>query len=295
MTTLFGSVISAMVTPFNERGNVNYKVAAEMVHYLADNGSSGVVVAGTTGESPTLSCEEKLKLFRVVADAVKGKIKVIAGTGGNSTADTKDLTEQASKTGVDGVMLVTPYYNKPTQEGLYKHFAAVAAVTDLPVMLYNVPGRTGVNMKAETTLRLAKLANVAAVKEASGDLEQAAQIIHNAPEDFSVYSGDDAFTLPMLSIGAVGVVSVASNVAGLKIAEMVAEFMQGDCQEAARMHRELLPLFQGLFMSTNPIPVKASLQLMGFKVGSPRLPLLPMDEEKVRKLEDILRGYGLTI
>ncbi len=293
MQTLFGPVITAMVTPFDSRGEVNYDAAAELARFLIRNGSTGLVVAGTTGESPALSDAEKIALFRSVAAAVGNEAAVIAGTGGNSTAGSAALTAEASKTGVNGIMLVTPYYNKPTQEGLYRHFKDAASVTDLPVMLYNVPGRTGVNMTAETCLRLAEINNIVAVKEASGNLEQAAEICKHAPPGFFLYSGDDIFTLPMLSVGACGVVSVVSNVAGPRIAEMINLFHQGRNAEAARVHWELLPLFRGLFMATNPIPLKAALQLIGFDTGEPRLPLLPLPEEMRRSLEILLRRYNL--
>ncbi len=282
-----------MVTPFDQRGEVNYSVAEDLTRYLIRSGSTGLVVSGTTGESPALSTEEKLELFRVVAAAAEKKARVIAGTGGNCTAASVVLTEQASTTGIDGIMLVTPYYNKPPQQGLYEHFKAVATATDLPVMLYNVPGRTGVNMSAETTLRLAEFDNIIAVKEAGGNLEQAAQICKNAPQGFSLYSGDDAMTLPLLSIGAAGVVSVASNIAGLKIVEMVDYFLKGDHNTAARLNLELLSLFKDLFIETNPIPVKAALSLIGFPVGRPRLPLIPLDDTQVRRLDQLLRRFEI--
>ena len=293
MSLYFGRIITAMVTPFDQRGKVSYSTAADLTRYLIKNGSSGLVVSGTTGESPTLSTEEKLELFRVVSAAADKKARVIAGTGGNGTAASAALTEQASGTGIDGGMLVTPYYNKPTQQGLFEHFRTVAAATELPVMLYNVPGRTGVNMIAETTLRLAELDNIIAVKEASGNLEQAAQICKKAPKGFALYSGDDALTLPLLSIGAAGVVSVASNVVGLKLMRMVECFLQGDPHAAAKLHQDMLPLFKALFMETNPIPVKAALNLIGIPVGRPRLPLVSMKDEQISVLEQVLRRFEL--
>jgi len=289
----FGSVITAMVTPFNSRGEVNYAVAAKLTKHLIDTGSTGLVVSGTTGESPALSTEEKLELFRVVADAAGGKAAVLAGTGSNSTAASAALTKQADKTGVDGIMLVTPYYNKPSPRGLYEHFKTVATATNLPVMLYNVPGRTGINMTAETTLKLAEIDNIVSVKEASGNLEQATQICAAAPDGFTLYAGDDSMTLPLLSIGAAGVVSVASNIAGKKITEMVEAYFQGKYQFAAKLHGELLPLFKGLFMDTNPIPVKAALNMMGFQVGAPRLPLVALEPEAIKRLETLLKRYGM--
>lgn len=214
-----------------------------------------------------LSREEKLELFRVVVEAAEAKVPVIAGTGGNSTSAAVELTKAAEETGVNGIMLVTPYYNKPPQKGLYEHFKAVAAAITLLVMLYNVPGRTGVNMSAETTLKLAEIENIVSVKEASGNLEQAALICKEAPAGFFLYAGDDSLTLPLLSIGAAGVVSVASNVAGKKIAEMIGKYFLGDYKSAAGLHSDLLPIFKGLFVDTNPIPVKAALNLMGFQAG----------------------------
>ncbi len=289
MSIAMGTVITAMVTPFDERGAVNYKAAAGLARYLVEHGSTGLVVSGTTGESPTLTMEEKLTLFRTVVEAVGGKAAVIAGTGSNCTDSAVYLTKKAEQTGVDAILLVTPYYNKPTQEGLYRHFRAIAGSTDLPVMLYNVPGRTGVNMTVETVLRLAEIKNIVALKEAGGNLEQAAETCAKAPPGYSVYSGDDALTLPMLSVGAVGVVSVASHLVGPQIAAMINLFKQGRVREAARLHLALLPLFRGLFMAANPIPVKAALNLIGIEAGSPRLPLLPLEGEALAGLKELLR------
>jgi 4-hydroxy-tetrahydrodipicolinate synthase len=289
LSVTLGTVITAMITPFDERGAVNYKAAAGLARYLVEHGSTGLVVSGTTGESPTLTTEEKLALFRTVVKAVEGKAAVIAGTGSNCTAAAVSLTREAVQAGVDAILLVTPYYNKPTQEGLYRHFRAIAEETDLPVMLYNVPGRTGVNMTVETVLRLAEIENIVALKEAGGSLEQAAEICAKAPPGYSVYSGDDALTLPMLSVGAVGAVSVASHLVGPQIAAMIDFFKQGRVTEAARLHLALLPLFRGLFMAANPIPVKAALNLIGIDAGSPRLPLLPLEGEALAGLKELLR------
>ncbi|NLZ33266.1 MAG: 4-hydroxy-tetrahydrodipicolinate synthase [Firmicutes bacterium] len=295
LSLTLGTVITAMVTPFDDRGAVNYKAAARLARYLIEHGSTGLVVSGTTGESPTLTVEEKLALFRTVVEAVEGRAAVIAGTGGNCTASSIKLTEEAAHTGVDALLLVTPYYNKPTQEGLYRHFRAVAEATDLPVMLYNVPGRTGVNMNAETVLRLAEIKNIVALKEASGNLEQAAEICAKAPPGFSVYSGDDALTLPMLSVGAVGVVSVASHLVGPQIAAMIGHFKQGRVEEATRLHLALLPLFRGLFMAANPIPVKAALNLIGLEAGKPRLPLLPLGGAALETLKELLQVREMAV
>jgi len=293
LTGNFGAVVTAMVTPFDERGEVNYEAAAELAAYLVKNGSTGLVLSGTTGESPTLSMEEKLELFRVVVEAVGEKAYILAGTGSYSTRDAVKLTKAASETGVHGILSVTPYYNRPPQEGLFRHFREVAGATDLPVMIYNVPKRTGVNISPETTLRLAEIENIVSIKEAGQDLEQAAAICRNAPPGFTVYSGDDSLTLPMLSVGAVGVVSVASNIAGPAIARMIADYQNNRTEEAAALHRKLLPLFQGLFMTSSPIPVKAALKMMGFPVGEPRLPLVPLEAEQEARLQQLLREYGL--
>ncbi|HHX87726.1 MAG TPA: 4-hydroxy-tetrahydrodipicolinate synthase [Firmicutes bacterium] len=289
-----GAVITAMVTPFDQEGKVDYQTAVELARYLSKNGSDAVILSGTTGESPTLTREEKLELFRQVVKEVGHEIKVIAGTGSNSTAAAIELTSEAAKAGADGILLVTPYYNKPTQEGLYKHFKLIASATDLPVILYNVPGRTGVNMTAATTLRLAEIDNIVAVKEASGDVEQAAAICRQAPEGFCLYSGDDSMTLPMLSVGASGVMSVASHLVGREIAGMINHYKEGRRLQAQQIHHRLLPLFKGLFIVSNPIPIKAALNLIGIKVGEPRLPLLPLEEKLKLDLQQILKELRLV-
>jgi 4-hydroxy-tetrahydrodipicolinate synthase len=293
LSAIFGPIITAMVTPFTGEGAVDYETAAKLSRYLVENGSTALVVAGTTGEGPALSNTEKMQLLKTVAEAVSGKAAVIAGTGGNSTTASVELTGQAAEYGADGVMLVTPYYNRPSQEGLYQHFKTVAAATRLPVMLYNVPARTGVNMTAETTLRLSEIDNIVGVKEASGNLEQVAAICKGAPGGFAVYCGDDALTLPMLSVGAQGVVSVASHLAGNRLAEMVVSYQKGQTERAREIHWELMPLFRGLFMATNPVPVKAALEMLGFNVGLPRLPLAPLNEAERNNLRALLSNYGL--
>ncbi len=292
MSAMLGTVLTAMVTPFGEDGGIRYEAAAELARHLVAHGSTGLVVSGTTGESPALTAAEKLALFRTVTGAVQGQAAVIAGTGSNCTAAAVELTAAAEAAGVDGILLVAPYYNRPTPEGLYRHFRATAEATALPVMLYNVPGRTGVNLDVETVLRLAEIDNIIALKEAGGDLVQAAEICAQAPPGFSLYSGDDALTLPLLSIGAAGVVSVASHLAGPQIARMIEEYRQGRPDEAARLHRFLLPLFKGLFTTVNPIPVKAALNLLGIDAGPPRLPLLPLEGEALAALKHLLQQYG---
>ncbi len=293
MDNSLGAVITAMVTPFDAEGKVDYKTAVELACILGKNGSEAVVLSGTTGESPTLNRSEKLELYQRVAKETGPDLKVVAATGCNSTADTLELTTEAAKTGVDAVMLVTPYYNKPTQEGLYEHFKTVASAIDLPVILYNVPSIRDRNMTAATTLRLAEIENIVAVKEASGDLEQVATICSRAPEGFSVYSGDDSLTLPMLSLGATGGISVASHLVGSEFAAMIDHFKKGRTLQAQQVHSRLLPLFKGLFVVTNPIPVKAALNMIGRSVGDPRLPLLPLEEKFKNGLKQTLIGLGL--
>lgn len=277
----FGRIITAMVTPFDANGQINWDRTKALVDYLIEEQKTdALVVSGTTGESPTLTDSEKLQLFEAVVRYADGRCKVIAGTGSNDTAHTVHLTREAEATGVDGLLLVTPYYNRPSQEGLYRHFKTVAEQTKLPVMLYNVPKRTGVSLTAETTLRLAELPNVLATKESSGDLAMIAEIIERAPQGFRVYSGDDDLTLPMLACGASGVVSVASHVVGARMKAMVEAFLSGKVEESARMHRQLLPIFKGLFLFPSPAPVKYALQLHGQDVGGVRLPLVELSEEE---------------
>lgn len=289
----FGSLITAMVTPFDENLKVDYNQVAELAKHLSDTGSDSLVLSGTTGESPTLSADEKISICRTALEAVQGKVKIIAGTGGNSTRETIELSKEAEKAGVDGIMLVVPYYNKPPQEGLYRHFRSVAEAISLPVMLYNVPGRTAVNLTAETTLKLAEIENIIAIKEASGDLEQITYICAGAPEGFSIYCGDDSLTLPVLSVGGVGVVSITSHLVGLEIKQMIESYITGETEKAAKIHQKLLPLFNGLFVMANPIPVKAALNLTGWKVGKPRLPLCPLTEKLTADLKELLRVYNL--
>lgn len=282
----FGAVLTAMVTPFNDDLSVDYDRAAELAAHLVETGSDGLVVTGTTGESPTLSSDEKLKLYEVTKDAV-GDAPVIAGTGSNNTQASVELTKKACELPIDGVMFVGPYYSKPSQEGLYQHFIACAQATDLPVILYNVPGRTGKNIEAATVIRVAEeAANVVAVKEASGDLDQITRICADAPESFEVYSGDDALTVPIMAVGGVGIISVASHVGGRQIAEMIAAFGAGDTRRAAKLHQQLTPLFNACFLgSGNPACVKCALEVCGFPVGGARLPVVPAsasDTEAIR-------------
>jgi 4-hydroxy-tetrahydrodipicolinate synthase len=287
----FGRVLTAMITPFKKDMTVDYSMARKLARHLAQSGSDGLVVCGTTGESPTLSREEKIELFKVVAEEVGGQAVVIAGTGGNNTAASIELTKAAEKVGVDGVMTVCPYYNKPSQEGLYEHFKAIASSTHLPVMLYNIPGRTGVNLLPATVLKLSQISNIIAIKEAAGSMDQVSELRRMLPDSFAIYSGDDSLTLPMLALGAKGVVSVVSHVVGPELQKMVNAFTTGNTTLATQLHMRLLPIFKGLFITTNPVPVKAAMNLAGWQVGIPRLPLV---EATAAEKEEIKRTLTLT-
>ncbi|WP_188454337.1 4-hydroxy-tetrahydrodipicolinate synthase [Virgibacillus oceani] len=286
----FGNVLTAMVTPFDDQGNIDYKQTEILIEYLLNNGTEGLVVAGTTGESPALTTEEKISLFKHVVKVVNKRVPVIAGTGTNNTVSTITLTKEAEKCGVDAIMLVTPYYNKPNQRGLYEHFAAIAKETTLPIMLYNIPGRSAVKMCAETIINLSKIHNMVAVKEASGDLDQVAEIIQKTSSNFTVYSGDDGMTLPMLSIGAAGIVSVASHIIGKEMQEMVQAFWAGDVKEAAALHRRLLPVMKGLFKFPSPAPVKAALHIKGIATGGLRLPLVALTKDEENEIKELVDG-----
>ncbi|ALS75966.1 4-hydroxy-tetrahydrodipicolinate synthase [Planococcus rifietoensis] len=284
----FGQVITAMATPFDSDGEIDFQATTNLVEYLINNGSDGIVVAGTTGESPTLSTDEKVALFVHVVTVADGRAKIIAGTGSNNTRASVALTQQAEQAGVDGIMLVTPYYNKPSQEGMYRHFEAIANATALPVMLYNIPGRSVVNLSVDTIVRLSLIDNITCVKEASGDLDAASEIIERTSSDFAVYSGDDSLTLPMLSIGGTGIVSVASHIIGNDMQEMIKLFRTGDTAGAAALHRKLLPTMKALFAAPSPSPVKAALNLLGVPVGGVRLPMLALTEEETATLQQFL-------
>ncbi|MED3552134.1 4-hydroxy-tetrahydrodipicolinate synthase [Cytobacillus praedii] len=276
----FGRVSTAMVTPFDRKGHIDFSKTTQLINHLIENGTESLVVAGTTGESPTLSKEEKLALFQHVVKVVDKRVPVVAGTGSNNTYASIELTKKAEQIGVDGIMAVAPYYNKPNQEGLYQHFKSISENTKLPVMVYNIPGRSAVNILPETVIRLSKLPNIVAVKEASGDLNAMAKIIAGTDEDFLLYSGDDALTIPVLAIGGYGIVSVASHVIGNEMQEMLQAFLNGDNKKAASIHREMLPIMEGLFAAPSPTPVKTALQLKGLNVGSVRLPLVPLTEQE---------------
>lgn len=288
----FGHVITAMVTPFDKLGEVNYQMAESLADYLISNGSDGIVVCGTTGESPTLSWHEEYELFKVVKATVGNRGKVIAGTGSNSTSEAIEATVKAAQLGLDGSLQVVPYYNKPPQSGLYQHFQAIAqAVPDLPIMMYNIPSRTGQNILPETVAKLAKLPNIVAIKEASGSLEQACQISKLTGGSLAIYAGDDTLALPILTVGGVGIVSVASHLVGKKIQEMIQAFFQGRTKEAVEINVSLLSLFKVLFCTTNPIPIKAALKLKGWDVGGLRLPLCELEPEQQASLEQVLQEF----
>jgi len=293
MQVNWGPVVTAMVTPFNENLEVNYDAAQALAELLVQTGSSGLVVSGTTGESPTLTHEEKITPFRKVKEAVGNRAAVLAGTSTYDTAESVRLSQEAERAGVDGLLLVAPYYNRPSQEGLYQHFKTIAHAVDLPVMIYNIPGRTGVNVEPSTLLRLAEITNVVAVKEASGNLNQMSEICAGAPDGFLVYSGDDSLTLPLLAVGGVGVVSVASHVVGRDIRRMCEAFFAGKVQEATKLHHRMLPLFKALFCTTNPVPVKAALNMLGANVGGVRLPLVEANDREREIIRKALRDYGL--
>lgn len=284
----FGQVLTAMVTPFDQNGDIDFNSTRILVNHLIANGTDGIVVAGTTGESPTLTTEEKVALFKFVVDVVGGRVPVIAGTGSNNTRASINLTIQAEETGVDGIMLVTPYYNKPSQEGMFQHFKTIAESTSLPVMLYNIPGRSVVNLSVETVVRLSKINNIVAIKEASGNLDAIADIINKTPGDFTLYSGDDGLALPVLAIGGAGVISVASHIIGNEMQEMITSYKFGHVEAAAKAHRRLLPIMKALFAAPNPTPVKAALNMKGIQVGGVRLPLIPLNAEETSVLETVL-------
>jgi len=289
MTMNFGQIITAMVTPFNKEGKIDFPATKNLLDHLMNNGTEAVVVAGTTGESPTLSVEEKVKLYEFVVEQANGKIPVIAGTGSYDTQSSIELTIKAEKCGVDGIMLVAPYYNRPSQDGLYAHFAAIAHETTLPIMIYNIPGRTGCNIEVDTIVRLAEIDNIVSVKEASGNLDQMTEIISRTKDDFVLYSGDDSLTLPVLSIGGKGIVSVAAHIVGKEMQQMVQAFTNGDVATAGELHRSLLPTFQALFAAPSPTPLKAALNLQGIPVGDVRLPLVPLNNEQLEALKKVIQ------
>ncbi len=290
-----GRVLTAMVTPFTPQGEVDYAQAKRLAEALIASGSEGLVVTGTTGESPTLSNEEKLRLYETVVDAVGDRAAVVAGTTNYNTAESIHLTMEADRAGVDAFLLTVPYYNNPPQEGLYQHFKAIAAHTQKPCILYNVPSRTVRNMEVATTIRLSQIENIVGIKEASANLDQIAKIISGARSGFRVWSGNDSDTFPILALGGYGIVSVASHLTGLQVRSMVDKFLAGDIAGAAAIHHHLLPLVNALFVVANPIPVKYLLNQAGFNVGPCRLPLVEPDEKTAAHLREVLAGYKLDL
>ena len=286
-----GRLLTAMVTPFDAQGEVDYQQARSLAISLLDSGSDGVVISGTTGESPTLSKEEKLRLFAETKSALAKRGIVVAGTGSYNTRESQALTKEAEKVGVDACLLVVPYYNRPTQQGLLEHFKAIAQSTTLPCILYNVPSRTVTSLAADTVVKLSHIDNIVGVKEASGNLGQIAEIIHRTGDDFLVYSGNDSDTFPILALGGYGVISVASHLIGIQIKDMMEKFLNGKTQEAASIHRHLLPLVNALFIVSNPMPVKWALNYIGFPVGKPRLPLIEPDEKAANLIQTTLKDY----
>ena len=293
--TPFGRLLTAMVTPFAADGSVDLTLAGRLAQHLAQEGSDGIVVCGTTGESPTLSWDEQVQLLAAVRQAVGPGVKVLAGTGSNSTAEAVDATRAAAAAGADGALVVVPYYNKPPQSGLEAHFRAVAeAAPQLPLMLYNIPGRTGCSLAPATVARLMDCSNVVSIKAASGTTDEVSQLRLACGPQLAIYSGDDALTLPMLAVGAVGVVSVVSHVAGPQMRSMIDAFLAGRHADALAQHEQLLPLCKALFATTNPIPVKAALELSGWPVGAPRLPLLPLEASMRDSLSQALSALRQT-
>ncbi len=290
-----GRLITAMVTPFKDDGSVDYEQAKRLALALLKSGSDGVVVVGTTGESPTLLRHEELKLFTEIKAAVGGQGSVIAGTGSNSTVEAIEATKAAEKTGVDACLLVVPYYNKPTQDNLYRHFRAIAESTSLPCIIYNVPSRTVVSLAADTVIKLSKVDNIIGVKEASGNLGEIAKIIENTDDDFIVWSGNDTDTLPILALGGYGVISVASNIVGIQIRDMIESFLSAKTGRAAEIHRHLMPLINSLFVIANPIPVKYAMNHIGFKVGGTRPPLYEPDEKTAALVRETLKNYKIDL
>jgi 4-hydroxy-tetrahydrodipicolinate synthase len=286
-------LITAMVTPYDENLEVNYDKAAALAKYLVANGSDGLVVCGTTGESPVLSREEKLNLFATAKQAVGQEVEVWAGTGSFNTQESITLSQDAEKTGINGLLLVNPYYNKPSQEGMYQHFKAIAESVSIPVMLYNIPGRTGVDLLPDTVARLAEVDNIVAIKEASRNMDQVSQLRATLGDRMTILSGDDSMTLPMLALGARGVVSIASHIIGKEIKLMLNAFASGDAAKALEMHCYLFPMFKGLFINTNPIPVKEALNMLGMQVGGFRLPLCHASQNEIESIRQLLQQYQL--
>ncbi|WP_304279900.1 4-hydroxy-tetrahydrodipicolinate synthase [Phascolarctobacterium succinatutens] len=288
----FGRLLTAMVTPFNADGSINYAAGADFADWLLANGSDGLVVEGSTGEAATMDMDEKIKFMQTIVARVNGRAKIVAGAGTNCTASTIDLVKKMEACGVDGVLVVGPYYNKPTQEGYYQHFAAVAKATKLPIIVYNVPGRTGGNIAPETVARLAAdFSNIVAIKEAAGNVAQTAELYRVLPEDFSIYSGDDGLILPFLSVGACGLISVLANVNGKLLQQLMQAYSEGRVKDAADLNKVMVPLAKAMFVESNPIPIKAAVtKVTGINAGAPRLPLTPISAAAEAKLDAALKA-----
>lgn len=291
----FGRLLTAMVTPFNADGSINYEAGADFADWLLANGSDGLVVEGSTGEAATMDMDEKIKFMQTIVARVNGRAKIVAGAGTNCTASTIDLVKKMEACGVDGVLVVGPYYNKPTQEGYYQHFAAVAKATKLPIIVYNVPGRTGGNIAPETVARLAAdFSNIVAIKEAAGNVAQTAELYRVLPEDFSIYSGDDGLILPFLSVGACGLISVLANVNGNILQQLMQAYSEGRVKDAADLNKVMVPLAKAMFIESNPIPIKAAVtKVTGIEAGAPRLPLTPISAAAEAKLDVALKAAGM--
>lgn len=291
----FGRLLTAMVTPFNADGSVNYAAGADFADWLLANGSDGLVVEGSTGEAATMDMDEKIKFMQTIVARVNGRAKIVAGAGTNCTASTIDLVKKMEACGVDGVLVVGPYYNKPTQEGYYQHFAAVAKATKLPIIVYNVPGRTGGNIAPETVARLAAdFSNIVAIKEAAGNVAQTAELYRVLPEDFSIYSGDDGLILPFMSVGACGLISVLANVNGNLLQQLMQAYSEGRVKDAADLNKVMVPLAKAMFIESNPIPIKTAVtKVTGIEAGAPRLPLTPISAAAEAKLDAALKAAGM--
>lgn len=291
----FGRLLTAMVTPFNADGSINYEAGADFADWLLANGSDGLVVEGSTGEAATMDMDEKIKFMQTIVARVNGRAKIVAGAGTNCTASTIDLVKKMEACGVNGVLVVGPYYNKPTQEGYYQHFAAVAKATKLPIIVYNVPGRTGGNIAPETVARLAAdFSNIVAIKEAAGNVAQTAELYRVLPEDFSIYSGDDGLILPFLSVGACGLISVLANVNGNLLQQLMQAYSEGRVKDAADLNKVMVPLAKAMFIESNPIPIKAAVtKVTGIEAGAPRLPLTPISAAAEAKLDAALKAAGM--
>ena len=291
----FGRLLTAMVTPFNADGSINYEAGADFADWLLANGSDGLVVEGSTGEAATMDMDEKIKFMQTIVARVNGRAKIVAGAGTNCTASTIDLVKKMEACGVDGVLVVGPYYNKPTQEGYYQHFAAVAKATKLPIIVYNVPGRTGGNIAPETVARLAAdFSNIVAIKEAAGNVAQTAELYRVLPEDFSIYSGDDGLILPFLSVGACGLISVLANVNGNILQQLMQAYSEGRVKDAADLNKVMVPLAKAMFIESNPIPIKAAVtKVTGIEAGAPSLPLTPISAAAEAKLDAALKAAGM--